>query len=88
MLDLLTISVPPSMPAILSSCLLFSMYRLSKNKIYCISPQLITLCGRIKTVVFDKTGTLTEENLSIRDHISVGSNDDMIEAMSVCHSLG
>ena len=86
-LDLLTIAVPPSLPAILSSCLLFSIHRLNKKKIFCISPQRITLCGRIKTVVFDKTGTLTEDNLRIKDHITEGEEEEMIEAMSICHAI-
>jgi len=46
-LDLLTISIPPSLPAVLCSCVLFSIRRLSSQGIYCISPQRLSICGRI-----------------------------------------
>ena len=66
--DILTTSIPPCLPAILTSCILFSIKRLGTKSIYCISPNRIIVCGRIQTVVFDKTGTLTDQNLSIKSH--------------------
>lgn len=43
--------------------ILNSKSRLSKKKIYCISPSTINTCGAINVCCFDKTGTLTEDGL-------------------------
>jgi cation-transporting ATPase 13A2 len=64
-LDVLTISVPPALPAALSVATTFAIARLKRRKIFCTSPQRINVAGMITAVVFDKTGTLTEEGLSV-----------------------
>ena len=62
-LDLITITVPPALPASMSVGVAFAISRLKKRKIFCISPARVNVSGRIKIMVFDKTGTLTEDSL-------------------------
>jgi cation-transporting ATPase 13A2 len=64
-LDLITITVPPALPAAMTVGIVFSVSRLRKQKIYCISPPRINIAGRVNLMVFDKTGTLTEDGLQI-----------------------
>lgn len=63
LLDILTIAVPPALPAALSASVLFSLDRLKKDKIFCRAPPKILVGGRVNYMVFDKTGTLTEESI-------------------------
>jgi cation-transporting ATPase 13A3/4/5 len=53
-IDVITIAVPPALPAALSAGLVYAQNRLKKNNIFCISPRSINICGSINTVVFDK----------------------------------
>nr|CDJ94968.1 ATPase and Haloacid dehalogenase hydrolase domain containing protein [Haemonchus contortus] len=62
-LDIITITVPPALPAAMSVGIINAQLRLKKKKIYCISPSTINTCGAINVVCFDKTGTLTEDGL-------------------------
>ena len=62
-LDLITITVPPALPATMSVGVAFAISRLKRSKIFCISPPRVNICGRIQIMVFDKTGTLTEDGL-------------------------
>ena len=64
-LDLITVTVPPALPAAMSCGIVFAINRLKKVDIFCISPPRINMAGQISTFVFDKTGTLTEEGLSV-----------------------
>lgn len=64
-LDLITITVPPALPATMSVGVAFAIIRLKKSRIFCISPPRVNVSGRISTFVFDKTGTLTEDGLEI-----------------------
>ncbi|EGG03284.1 uncharacterized protein MELLADRAFT_22371, partial [Melampsora larici-populina 98AG31] len=64
-LDLITIVVPPALPATMSIGTSFSMARLRKLGIFCISPNRVNIGGKINLVCFDKTGTLTEEGLDV-----------------------
>ncbi|KAA6311905.1 MAG: putative Cation-transporting ATPase 13A3/4/5, partial [Streblomastix strix] len=64
--DLVTIAVPPTLPAIMSSGISYALARLKDRKIFCISPDRINVAGKVKVVCFDKTGTLTEEDLGVR----------------------
>jgi cation-transporting ATPase 13A3/4/5 len=45
--------------------IVFSLARLKKKRIYCISPPTINVAGRVNIMVFDKTGTLTEDGLQV-----------------------
>ncbi|XP_021950610.1 probable cation-transporting ATPase 13A3 isoform X2 [Folsomia candida] len=64
-LDLITIVVPPALPAAMTVGRLYAQRRLQKKGIYCISPRAINVSGSIDCVCFDKTGTLTEEGLDL-----------------------
>ena len=61
-LDVITIVVPPALPAAMTVGTYYAQNRLRKASIFCISPQRINICGKLKLVCFDKTGTLTEGN--------------------------
>ncbi|XP_025038282.2 putative cation-transporting ATPase 13A5 isoform X1 [Pelodiscus sinensis] len=62
---LFTVSVPPAIPAALTTGIVYAQKRLKNKKIFCISPQRINICGQINLVCFDKTGTLTEDGLDL-----------------------
>lgn len=51
---LLTVAVPPAIPAALTTGTVYAQRRLKKKKIFCISPQRINICGQINLVCFDK----------------------------------
>lgn len=46
-LDLITITVPPALPAAMSCGMIFAINRLKANDIFCISPPRINLAGSI-----------------------------------------
>ncbi|KAI5612268.1 cation-transporting ATPase 13A2 isoform X1 [Silurus asotus] len=64
-LDIVTIVVPPALPAALTTGTIYAQRRLKKNGVFCISPPRINVCGKISLFCFDKTGTLTEEGLDV-----------------------
>ncbi|KAM5126354.1 polyamine-transporting ATPase 13A2, partial [Mantella aurantiaca] len=64
-LDIITIIVPPALPAAMTVGTVYAQSRLRKQKIFCISPPRINVSGKIKMMCFDKTGTLTEEGLDV-----------------------
>ena len=64
-LDLITITVPPALPAAMTVGTAFAISRLKKRKIFCISPPRVNVSGRVNLMVFDKTGTLTEDGLQV-----------------------
>ncbi|PUU80551.1 hypothetical protein B9Z19DRAFT_1100233 [Tuber borchii] len=64
-LDLVTIVVPPALPATLTIGTYFAISRLKKKDIFCISPQRVNIGGKLDVVCFDKTGTLTEDGLDV-----------------------
>jgi P-type E1-E2 ATPase len=43
----------------------FSLWRLRKLGIFCISPPRVNVSGRVNVMVLDKTGTLTEDGLQV-----------------------
>ncbi|KAK3076522.1 hypothetical protein LTS18_012784, partial [Coniosporium uncinatum] len=64
-LDLITIVVPPALPATLTIGTNFALSRLKQKQIFCISPQRVNVGGKLDVCCFDKTGTLTEEGLDV-----------------------
>ncbi|KAJ1355301.1 hypothetical protein KIN20_012642 [Parelaphostrongylus tenuis] len=62
-LDIITIVVPPALPAAMSVGIINANLRLRKKEIFCISPSTVNTCGAINVCCFDKTGTLTEDGL-------------------------
>uniref|UniRef100_A0AC35THH9 Cation-transporting ATPase n=1 Tax=Rhabditophanes sp. KR3021 TaxID=114890 RepID=A0AC35THH9_9BILA len=74
-LDIITIVVPPALPAAMSIGILNAQMRLKAKEIFCISPSVINTCGAINTVCFDKTGTLTEDGLDFHCMKAVDLNN-------------
>ncbi|XP_063065019.1 cation-transporting ATPase 13A2 isoform X2 [Engraulis encrasicolus] len=64
-LDIVTIIVPPALPAAITTGTIYAQRRLKKQGIFCISPPRINVCGKVSLFCFDKTGTLTEEGLDV-----------------------
>lgn len=62
-LDMITVTVPPALPACMTVGIQFALTRLKKKQIFCISPLKINISGKVNIMCFDKTGTLTEEGL-------------------------
>ncbi|XP_078420012.1 polyamine-transporting ATPase 13A3-like isoform X1 [Cetorhinus maximus] len=83
-LDIITITVPPALPAALTAGIVFAQRRLKKLGISCISPQRINICGQLNLICFDKTGTLTEEGLDIWGIQRVEDNSFLPSELSIC----
>ncbi|XP_029472626.1 probable cation-transporting ATPase 13A4 [Rhinatrema bivittatum] len=102
-LDVITIAVPPALPAALTIGIIYAQKRLEKKAIFCISPQRINMCGMLNLICFDKTGTLTEDGLDLWgivpsektcfQQVHKFSSDNalpfgpLLGAMTSCHSL-
>uniref|UniRef100_A0A8C3L209 Cation-transporting ATPase n=1 Tax=Chrysolophus pictus TaxID=9089 RepID=A0A8C3L209_CHRPC len=102
-LDVITIAVPPALPAALTTGIIYTQRRLKKKGIFCISPQRINMCGQLNLICFDKTGTLTEDGLDLWGLLPSEGNcfqdvhrfpadhslpwGPVFSAMVVCHSL-
>uniref|UniRef100_A0A3P8T5U2 Polyamine-transporting ATPase 13A3 n=1 Tax=Amphiprion percula TaxID=161767 RepID=A0A3P8T5U2_AMPPE len=102
-LDIITITVPPALPAAMTAGIVFAQRRLKRIGIFCISPQRINMCGQLNVVCFDKTGTLTEDGLDLWgiQRVEDGSfrppeseaakaglvNSTFVACMATCHSL-
>lgn len=64
-LDIITIVVPPALPATLTIGTTFAVNRLKNKQIFCIAPTRVNIGGKLDIACFDKTGTLTEDGLDI-----------------------
>ncbi|NXN14199.1 AT132 ATPase, partial [Indicator maculatus] len=73
-LDLITVIVPPALPAAMTVGTIYAQKRLKQQGIFCISPPRINLCGKLRLVCFDKTGTLTEEGLDVWGVVPLENN--------------
>lgn len=58
-LDIITITVPPALPAAMTAGIVYAQRRLKKIGIFCISPQRINICGQLNLVCFDKVGSVS-----------------------------
>ncbi|XP_037065701.1 probable cation-transporting ATPase 13A4 isoform X3 [Peromyscus leucopus] len=102
-LDVITIAVPPALPAALTTGIIYAQRRLKRKGIFCISPQRINVCGQLNLVCFDKTGTLTRGGLDPWGVVPCDQNGfqavhsfasgkalpqgPLCAAMASCHSL-
>ncbi|XP_075363280.1 polyamine-transporting ATPase 13A3 isoform X3 [Mycteria americana] len=102
-LDIITITVPPALPAAMTAGIVYAQRRLKKIGIFCISPQRINICGQLNLVCFDKTGTLTEDGLDLWGIQQVENarfllpeekacsesllKSEFVACMATCHSL-
>lgn len=88
-LDLITIVVPPALPATLTIGTNFALSRLKSKQIFCISPQRVNVGGKIDIMCFDKTGTLTEDGLDVLGlRVSLGDMNKFGELISRAPLLG
>lgn len=55
-LDMITVAVPPALPACLTIAMVFSISRLREKNIFVTGPHTITVAGRLDAICFDKTG--------------------------------
>lgn len=78
-LDLITVVVPPALPATMSIGTSFAISRLRKKGVFCISPTRVNVGGKINVVCFDKTGTLTEDGLDV---LGIRSKEDTTNRFS------
>jgi cation-transporting ATPase 13A3/4/5 len=101
-LDLITIIIPPALPATMSIGTSFAIQRLRKKHVFCISPNHVNIGGKVDIICFDKTGTLTEEGLDVLgvhccnesgeftpmlSQVHEVNNDKAIHAMAACHQV-
>ncbi|XP_049865896.1 polyamine-transporting ATPase 13A3-like isoform X2 [Pectinophora gossypiella] len=102
-LDIITIVVPPALPAAMTAGIVYSQQRLRRNKIFCVSPPRIIICGKLQVMCFDKTGTLTEDGLDLYAVIPACSGErfgrcvvdvnmlplksPLVQALASCHDL-
>lgn len=56
-LDIVTIAVPPALPAAITTATIYAQDRLKKQGIFCISPPRINVCGKVSLFCFDKVRT-------------------------------
>ena len=77
-LDLITTTVPPSLPACISVGITYALYRLKKEQIICIARERVNVSGKVNVICFDKTGTLTEDHLDIHGYVPVKIKKDKI----------
>ncbi|KAJ7412937.1 hypothetical protein WISP_93812 [Willisornis vidua] len=69
-LDIITITVPPALPAAMTAGIVYAQRRLKKIGIFCISPQRINICGQLNLVCFDKIlEEATEEETALHNRI-------------------
>ncbi|XP_069501032.1 polyamine-transporting ATPase 13A3-like isoform X2 [Ambystoma mexicanum] len=102
-LDIITITVPPALPAAMTAGIVYAQQRLKNKGIFSISPQRINVCGQLNLICFDKTGTLTEDGLDMWGFLQAQSGkflttaynvqaknlvrSHFVAAMASCHSL-
>ncbi|KAM9505795.1 polyamine-transporting ATPase 13A2 isoform 1-T1 [Salvelinus alpinus] len=100
-LDIVTIVVPPALPAAITTGTIYAQGRLKREGVFCISPPRINISGKVSLFCFDKTGTLTEEGLDVwgvMEGSGAGFSElvpdprllpqgPMLSAMACCHSV-
>jgi len=99
-LDLITVTVPPALPAAMTIGTAFAINRLKSKQVFCISPPRVNVAGKIGVCCFDKTGTLTEDGMELLgvqssyNSLSELSKESkkagsflLEQCMACCHSL-
>lgn len=101
-LDIVTIAVPPALPAAMTVATVYALKRLRHGAIYCVSPHRINTAGNVDVVCFDKTGTLTDDGLDlwcilpVENKMFTGplenprqmpARSPLVVAMATCHAL-
>lgn len=101
-LDVVTIALPPALPAAMTVGKLYGLVRLKNHQIFCINSRVINVSGSVNCVCFDKTGTLTEDGLDmwgivpimngllqepVKVIATLSKQSPLIRGMASCHSL-
>ncbi|KAM3617951.1 uncharacterized protein V6R79_013182 [Siganus canaliculatus] len=100
-LDIVTIAVPPALPAAVTTGTFYAQRRLKKQGIFCISPPRINISAKVSLFCFDKTGTLTEDGLDVSGVMEGGQTGfselvpeprhlppgHMLSGLACCHTL-
>ncbi|XP_070314870.1 polyamine-transporting ATPase 13A2 isoform X2 [Odocoileus virginianus] len=100
-LDVVTVAVPPALPAAMTMCTLYAQSRLESHGVFCIHPPRINLGGKLRLVCFDKTGTLTEDGLDVMGVVPLKGQEflplvleprrlpvgPLLRALATCHTL-
>lgn len=74
-LDLVTVAVPPALPACLTVATAIAVSRLAEHSIFVSNPAAINAAGHLNIICFDKTGTLTEPGLDLLGVVPVVSSE-------------
>lgn len=53
-LDIVTIAVPPALPAAITTGTIYAQRRLKRQGVFCISPPRINICAKVSVFCFDK----------------------------------
>lgn len=61
----------PLLPVVITIGQVNAAKRLQQKDVFCLNPQRITLCGKVRVFCFDKTGTITKEGLDFRGCVPV-----------------
>lgn len=77
-LDMITVAVPPALPACLTIAMVFSISRLRQIGIFVTGPHTITVAGQLDAICFDKTGAL-----GLQDSRPWGSRASMLTCSTV-----
>ncbi|KAM7404348.1 hypothetical protein PAMP_011704 [Pampus punctatissimus] len=100
-LDIVTIVVPPALPAAMTAGIIYAQGRLKKQGVFCVSPLRINISGKVSLFCFDKTGTLTEEGLDVWGVMEAGQGGfsqlvsdprllppgPMLSGLACCHTV-
>lgn len=100
-LDVVTIALPPALPAAMTVGKLYGLVRLKNRQIFCMNSRVINVSGSVNCVCFDKTGTLTEDGLDMWGvvpavegalqapvkNVATLGDSILVKAMAACHSL-
>ncbi|XP_063173682.1 polyamine-transporting ATPase 13A2 [Candoia aspera] len=100
-LDIVTVVVPPALPAAMTMGTMYAQSRLKRQGIFCVSPQRIDLCGKVRLVCFDKTGTLTADGMDVWGVVPQASgtflpivhelrylaDGPLLRCLATCHTL-
>lgn len=69
-LDIITIVVPPALPAAMTIGTVYAQNRLKKQGIFCISPPRINIGGKLKLICFDKVLFIDNSTVLIKINTS------------------
>ncbi|KAJ8705269.1 hypothetical protein PYW07_011096 [Mythimna separata] len=70
-LDIITIVIPPALPAAMTVGRLYAVSRLKRARVACLNTRAVNVSGSLDCVCFDKTGTLTEDGLDMWGVVAV-----------------